>query len=195
MNDLQQALAQEQVTMTDKIKTIETDKDFFRLLLECGSKEDYTALLQGPAKTSELRFFTTYIQLASFLDREEYRNGVQTKSYYLSTFLKDEMICRSARAGKAQQIQLHKYCLQSLTGLGFLVEDKSLVFTLTPLDREIWALKFKLHSENMKNAVITAYNSKYDLNIPLNDEKEIFPDEEQIMDNNFTTINILKLTR
>jgi hypothetical protein len=193
MNDLIKELEKQEETFEDKIKAIETDKDYFQLLLQCTCKEDYVNMLQGPAKTSALRFYTTYIQMCAYLDREEFRSDVKQKHYYLSTFLKDEMIVKSAKAGKAQQIQLHKYCLQSLTGLGFLVEDKSLAFNLTPLDREIWTLKFKLNSENMRNAQIYYYNNKYDLNIPMNDEKKVVPDEETF-DNNFTQVNILKLT-
>ena len=128
-------------------------------------------------------------------DFEELNSGKQRRSYFLSNFIKNEMIVRCARNGGAKTyFKINRDAAKALIGLGFLVEDGSLNFSISPLDKETFKISFKMYSENMKNNVIMYYNNTYDLNIPLNSEKEIYSDEEQYL-NNFTATSIINIIR
>lgn len=128
-------------------------------------------------------------------DFEELNSNKQRRSYFLSNFIKNEMIVRCARNGGAKTyFKVNRDAAKALIGLGFLVEDGSLNFSINPLDKETFKISFKMYSENMKNNVIMYYNNTYDLNIPLNPEKEIYSDEEQYL-NNFTATNIINIIR
>ena len=128
-------------------------------------------------------------------DFEELNSGKQRRSYFLSNFIKNEMIVRCARNGGAKTyFKVNRDAAKALIGLGFLVEDGSLNFSINPLDKETFKISFKMYSENMKNNVIMYYNNTYDLNIPLNSEKEVYSDEEQYL-NNFTATNIINIIR
>lgn len=174
-------------------KEIMNTKEFYAGLLECTSVDEYKSMLKlAQQEQDKIKFYTVLIMLMSFKDRQEYTNNVAKKSYFLSTFIRDEFITKGAEDAKTHSITIHRYALMALTGLGFLVEDKVFTYNLTPMDREFWQLKFKVDSSAMKNSQICYYNSKYELNIPQNEEKETVPDEEQY-DCGFIKSEILKL--
>lgn len=128
-------------------------------------------------------------------DINEYKAGKQNKSYFLSRFIKNEMVVRSAKAGCTKaHFKLNVQAAKALLGLGFIIEDGSISFSIKPLDRKTYMVTFKLYSENLTNNQIYFYNSQFDLNIPLNENKEVIPEEEQY-DNNFTATNILQLIK
>lgn len=128
-------------------------------------------------------------------DINEYKAGKQNKSYFLSRFIKNEMVVRSAKAGCTKaHFKLNAQAAKALLGLGFIIEDGSISFSIKPLDRKTYMVTFKLYSENLTNNQIYFYNSQFDLNIPLNENKEVIPEEEQY-DNNFTATNILQLIK
>lgn len=128
-------------------------------------------------------------------DINEYKNGKQNKSYFLSRFIKNEMVVRSAKAGCTKaHFKLNVQAAKALLGLGFIIEDGSISFSIKPLDRKTYMITFKLYSENLTNNQIYFYNSQFDLNIPLNENKEVIPEEEQY-NNNFTATNILQLIK
>lgn len=128
-------------------------------------------------------------------DINEYKAGKQNKSYFLSRFIKNEMVVRSAKAGCTKaHFKLNAQAAKALLGLGFIIEDGSISFSIRPLDRKTYLITFKLYSENLTNNKIYFYNSQFDLNIPLNENKEVIPEEEQY-DNNFTATNILQLIK
>ena len=128
-------------------------------------------------------------------DIDEYQNEVKKKSYFLSRFIKTEMIIRSAQLGCSKAtFKLNAKATRALMGLGFIVEDGTLSFTAKALDRNTFLISFKLYSDKLSNAQIYYYNATYDLNIPLNDEIEIIPDDEQI-DDGFIKQNVLRIKR
>lgn len=126
-------------------------------------------------------------------DYQEYKEGKEKKSFYLSNFIKDEFIIRSANAGcKKASIKLTPQAVRAIVGLGFLVEDHSLEFSFKPLDKTTYLVTFKINSENMSNGQIFHYNDTYNLEIPMNEAKEIIPDEERY-NNNFTQFSVQKI--
>ena len=129
---------------------------------------------------SEADALSVEILRLQLLDIEEYTNQVKKKSYHLSRFIKNEMVIRSAKAGCTKaSFKLHVKAARAVLGLGFITEDGTLTFNLKPLDRSTYLISFKIFSEKMRNAQIHWYNTNFDLNIPLNKEIEVFPDDEQ----------------
>ena len=144
---------------------------------------------------SEEEKLSVQILRLQLMDIEEFNNQVKKKSYHLSRFIKNEMVIRSAQVGCAKtSFKVTSKAVRALIGLGFIIEDGSLTFSFKPLDRHTYAVTFKLHSEKMRNAQIHWYNSTFDLNIPLNKEIEIFPDDEQF-DFGFQSTQIVKIQR
>lgn len=180
MNELEQALQQETPATVDK--TAQLQQQFDDLRKKQGATEE--------------EYISALILLLQQKDYNEYTSGVQNKSYFLSTFIKDEIIIRSAKKGCTKaSFKISTQAARALIGLGFLVEDGSIQWSLKPLDKKTYLFSFKLYSENLKNAQIYYYNSQYpDINIPLNEEKEVIPDEEQY-ENNFTASNIIQLIK
>ena len=207
LNELSEQISNEQKTplerindrlaeITSEIKKEQEKKE--KLLKDLKNKKDKTnehneliaSILQYQEEVMSL-----LILQAQQKDFEELNSGKQRRSYFLSNFIKNEMIVRCARNGGAKTyFKVNRDAAKALIGLGFLVEDGSLNFSINPLDKETFKISFKMYSENMKNNVIMYYNNTYDLNIPLNPEKEIYSDEEQYL-NNFTATNIIKIIR
>lgn len=131
--------------------------------------------------TEEMALSNEIIRLQE-LDIQEHNNNVprSQRKYHVSNFVKTEMILRSADKGcKKASFKLQTQAVRALIGLGFLVEDNTLQFSLKPCDRQTWLVTFKVYSENMSNAQIYYLNSTYGANIPENEVKEVLPDEEQ----------------
>lgn len=159
-------------------------------------KENLIGLTEKEKPTEE-ELLSATILLLQQKDYEEYNNGIKNKHYYLSNFMRKEFIIRSAEKGcKKATFKINIQATKALVGLGFMVEDNTVNFTLRPLDRKTYLVTCLLKSENMNNAQICFYNTEYGLNIPLNEQKEIIPEEEQYEDDIFikyTKQNILKL--
>lgn len=152
-------------------------------------------LEQSKVATTEEEYMSAIICYLQQKDINEYKANKANKSYFLSRFIKNEMVVRSAKAGCTKaSFKLNVQATKALIGLGFLVEDNSIVFSIKPLDRKTYQVTFKLFSENMTNNQIYFYNSEYDLNIPLNENKEVVA-EDEMYDNNFTATNILKIMK
>lgn len=129
------------------------------------------------------------------LDLQEYEEQVKNRGYHLSRFIKREMIVRSAQAGCAQtSFKVNAKAARALIGTAFITEDGSLSYFIKPLDRDTFVISFKMNSSKMTNAQIYWYNATYDLNIPLNEEIETCPDDEQI-DTGFIKSKILKIQK
>lgn len=144
---------------------------------------------------NEEEYMSAIIQYLQQKDINEYKADKANKSYFLSRFIKNEIVVRSAKAGCTKiNFKLNVQATKALIGLGFLIEDGSIAFSIKPLDRKTYMVTAKLYSENLTNAQIFYYNSEYELNIPLNENKEVIPDEEQY-ENNFTASNILQLMK
>lgn len=157
-------------------------------------KEKLDELQKNP-ETQDYQLLSAKILMLQQQDFEEYQAGIKNKSYFLSSFFKKELIIRSAEKGcKKASFQLETAAAKAICGLAFIVEDNTVNFTLTPLDRSIYKITCILHSENMSNAQIYFYNTEYNLNIPLNEQKEIIPDEE-CYDNNFTQPEIIEIIK
>lgn len=178
MNELEKALEQE--VPTTITKTEQLQQQFNELRKKQGvSEEDYLSAL---------------ILLLQQKDYDEYVAGTP-KSYYLSTFFKNELVIRSAKKGCTKtSFKISTQAAKAIIGLSFLTEDGSIQWSLKPLDKKTYLISFKLYSENMTNAQIHFFNSNFDLNIPPNEEIEVCPDEEQY-ENNFTQSNILQLIK
>lgn len=193
MNELEQALQNEQANQTTAQAT-ELEK-----ALEQGEmtkleqlKQNLIALNKDP-KATECDKLSATILVLQQKDYEEFLNGIKNKSYFLSTFFKNELVIRSAQNGcKKASFNLTTQATKAIMGLGFIVEDNAIDFTIRPLDRNTWKISCVIHSENMSNAQIYFYNAEFNLNIPLNEAKEIIPEEEQY-ENNFTQQKILKI--
>lgn len=154
--------------------------------------------IQANKEATEEQYMSALIMYLQQKDINEFKTTEKgkKKNYYLARFLKDEMIVRSAKNGcKNSSFTLSTQAAKAVLGVSFLVEDGTISYYIKPLDRQTQQVIFKLNENNMSNAQIYYYNSEYSLNIPLHEEKEILPDEEQIADNNFTATNILKIIR
>lgn len=150
-------------------------------------------LEQSKVATTEEEYMSAIICYLQQKDINEYKANKANKSYFLSRFIKNEMVVRSAKAGCTKaHFKLNTQATKALIGLGFLVEDGSVIFSIKPLDRKTYQVTFKLFSENLTNRQIYFYNSEYELNIPLNENKEVLPDEERY-DNNFSATSVLKI--
>lgn len=153
--------------------------------------------LSKDEKATEEDLLSATILLLQQKDFEEYQNGIKNKNYFLSNFMKKEFIIRSAEKGcKKATFKINVQAAKALVGLGFMVEDNTVNFTLRPLDRKTYLVTCLLKSENMNNAQICFYNTEYDLNIPMNEQKEVVPEDEQYEDDVFskyTKQNIIKL--
>lgn len=153
--------------------------------------------LSKDEKATEEELLSATILLLQQKDFEEYQNGIKNKNYFLSNFMRKEFIIRSAEKGCTKAtFKLNTQATKALIGLGFIVEDGAITFNLRPLDRNTYLVSCKINSSNMNNAQIHYYNSEYDLNIPLNEQKEIIPEDEQFEDDVFakcTKQNIIKL--
>lgn len=148
-------------------------------------------------KATEEELLSATIILLQQKDFEEYQNGIKNKNYFLSNFMRKEFIIRSAEKGCSKAtFKLNTQAAKALVGLGFIVEDGAVQFTLKPLDRNTYLVSCKINSSNMNNAQIHYYNNEYNLNIPPNEPKEIIPEDEQYEDDIFvkcTKQNIIKL--
>lgn len=152
-----------------------------------------TELKKAKEKKDLCEVLSTLVLIYQEKDYQEYRENKQKKSFYLSNFIKNEFIIRSATAGcKKASIKLNAQAVRAITGLGFLVEDGSLEFSFKPLDKKTYLVSFKINPDKMSNGTIYNYNEQFNLNIPLNERKEVFPDEEQY-DNNFTAFSVQKI--
>lgn len=153
--------------------------------------------LSKDKKATEEELLSATILLLQQKDFEEYQNGIKNKNYFLSNFMKKEFVIRSAEKGcKKATFKINVQAAKALVGLGFMVEDNTINFTLRPLDRKTYLITCLVKSENMNNAQICFYNAEYGLNIPMNEQKEIIPEDEQYEDDIFakcTKQNILKL--
>ena len=153
--------------------------------------------LSKDEKATEENLQSATILLLQQKDFEEYQNGIKNKNYFLSNFMKKEFIIRSAEKGcKKATFKINVQAAKALVGLGFMVEDNTVNFTLRPLDRKTYLVSCLVKSENMNNAQICFYNAEYNLNIPMNEQKEVIPEDEQYEDDVFakyTKQNILKL--
>ena len=114
-------------------------------------------------------------------DLDEYINDVKRRGFYLSKFFKTELIVRSAEKGCTKTtFKINSQAAKAIIGLAFIVEDGAITFALTPLDRHTYQVSCRLNSSKLNNTQIVYYNTTYNLNIPLNEKKEVFEDEEQI---------------
>lgn len=114
-------------------------------------------------------------------DIDEYNNNVKKRSYFLSRFFKTELIVRSAEKGCTKTtFKINTAAAKAVIGLSFIVEDGALTFALTPIDRYTYQVSCRVNSSKMNNSQIIYYNTTYNLNIPLNEQKEVFEDEDQI---------------
>lgn len=178
--------------MTEKTEQTQQWTEEYGLALEA----EYLKQMQLAKKAKdEEAYMSAVILHLQQKDINEYKAGKQNKSYFLSRFIKNEMVVRSAKAGCTKaHFKLNVQAAKALLGLGFIIEDGSISFSIRPLDRKTYMITFKLYSENLTNNQIYFYNSQFDLNIPLNENKEVIPEEEQY-DNNFTATNILQLLK
>lgn len=145
-------------------------------------KEETETKKEEPEEITEEMALSKEILRLQELDLEEHNNEVPNnqRKYHVSNFIKTEMIIRSAEKGcKKASFKLQTKAVRALLGLGFLVENNTLQFSLKPCDRHTWLVTFRIYSENMSNAQIFYFNSIYGTNIPLNEEKEELPEEEQ----------------
>lgn len=114
-------------------------------------------------------------------DLDEYTNDVKRRGFYLSKFFKTELIVRSAEKGCTKTtFKINSQAAKAIIGLAFIVEDGAITFALTPLDRHTYQVSCRLNSSKLNNAQIMYYNTTYNLNIPLNEKKEVFEDDEQV---------------
>lgn len=114
-------------------------------------------------------------------DLDEYANNIKKRSYFLSKFFKTELIVRSAEKGCTKTtFKINTQAAKAIIGLAFIVEDGAITFALTPLDRYTYQISCRLNSSKLNNAQIMYYNTTYNLNIPLNEKKEVFEDEDRI---------------
>lgn len=114
-------------------------------------------------------------------DLDEYANNIKKRSYFLSKFFKTELIVRSAEKGCTKTtFKINTQAAKAIIGLAFIVEDGAITYALTPLDRHTYQVSCRLNSSKLNNAQIMYYNTTYNLNIPLNEKKEVFEDDEQI---------------
>lgn len=159
-------------------------------------KENLIGLTEKEKLTEE-ELLSATILLLQQKDYEEYKNGIKNKHYYLSNFMRREFIIRSAEKGcKKASLIVNAQAAKAIIGLGFLVENNTIQFSLRPIDRLAYVVTCIVKSENMSNAQICFYNAEYGLNIPMNEQKEIIPEEQQYEDDVFskyTKQNILKL--
>lgn len=166
-------------------------------LIEELKKIKDTEKTEENANDLQTQYLSTLILLYQQQDINEFLEFGKGKSYHLSRFIKNEMIVRSARSGcNKAYFYLNNKAVKALAGVAFLVEDGTLMFSIRPIDRQLFLVTCKIFSENMSNAQIYMYNAEYDLNIPLNTEKEKeLPQEEQYLDTGFTETAKIQLLK
>ena len=124
---------------------------------------------------------SNYILYYQQKDLIEYQEEKETKSYYLSNFIKKEMIKRFVDNNyKKTSFTISTKATKALVGLAFIVQDNTFSFELKPLDKETYLLSFIIKFENMKNNLINWYNNELVLDIPLNPEIEEEKDDFEL---------------